>query len=147
MRRESLRIVEPCSADWERMDGDGAVRFCRLCKKDVTDVSAMSEDEARAFLSSGDQPCIRYVFDARGEVLFAERASVGLLPRLAAAATLAFGGLVAGGCMGKRAADPCPPDHVPPESPAAAEEPAAEPQPAEETPAAGALVAPEQPAD
>lgn len=137
MRSESLRIVEPCRADWEQMDGDGAVRFCRQCKKDVTDVSAMSEDEARAFLSSGDTPCVRYVFDARGDVLFADRASVGLLPRLAAAAVLTFGSLVAGGCMGKRAC-PVSPDDA---STMPAAEAAPAPAPAEPSPAADAPVA------
>lgn len=118
--------------DWERMDGEGAVRFCRLCKKDVHDVSAMSEEEARAFLSSGEQPCIRYVFDARGEVLFAGRP--GLLPRIAAAAALTFGGLVAGGCVGKRAC-PEPPDRGR-GAPVEAAEPVDESAPAEATPEA-----------
>lgn len=139
MRSESLRILEPCSADWERMDGDGAIRFCRLCKKNVHDLSAMTEAEAVAFLSGGEQPCIRYLHDARGDVLFADRP--GLLPRIAAAAALAFGGLVAGGCMGK----PVPPrdgsyfDRPAPH----AEEPVAEEPPAEEAPAEEPSAAPE----
>lgn len=107
MRRESLPIAQPCNADWERMDGDGAVRFCRRCEQQVHDLSAMTEAEARAFLARGGQPCIRYTHDA-GRVRF-ERP--GLLPRLAAAAALAFGSLASSACMGKRA---CP---VPPEAP------------------------------
>jgi hypothetical protein len=84
------------------MEGDGAVRFCRLCKKDVHDLSQMTEADARAFLASGEQPCIRIRHDARDEVVFADRP--GLLPRLAAAAALALTSLGAGGClMGKRA--------------------------------------------
>lgn len=139
MRSESLQILEPCSADWERMDGDGTVRFCRLCKKNVHDLSAMTEAEAVAFLSGGDQPCIRYLHDARGDVLFTDRP--GLFSRLAASAALAFGGLVAGGCMGKPACPGPPtaeqppveqPDEPIPEQPAA-EQPAAE-QPADEEP-------------
>lgn len=131
MRRESLRILEPCSADWERMDGDGAVRFCRLCNKNVHDISQLPEDQARALLAAGPQPCIRYQYDAQGEVLFADRP--GLFPRLAAAAALAFGSLVAGGCMGKMACPEPPPDPVragePSEPVALDAEPSADAQP------------------
>lgn len=135
MRSENLRIVEPCSADWEQMDGDGATRFCRLCKKDVHDLSSMTEADARAFLSAGDQPCIRYRHDARGDVVFTDRP--GLLPRLAAAAALTLAGLASSGClMGKRA---CP---VTPEEQAAARAAQAEPTDAEPAPAPVAQPAP-----
>jgi hypothetical protein len=118
MRRESLPISQPCNADWERMEGEGSVRFCRRCEQQVHDVSAMSEAEARVFLAAGGQPCIRYTHDA-GRIRFADRP--GVLPRLAAVAALAFGSLASAACMGKRA---CP---VPPEAPeAAADEPAAD---------------------
>jgi hypothetical protein len=136
MRRESLPIHEPCSADWERMDGDGVVRFCRLCNKDVHDVSAMTEDEAREFLAAGDQPCIRYRFDAQGDVLFQPRAGVGLLPRLAAAAALSFAGLAAGGCMGKPVC-PLPETAKPTSAPPVQAEPADAPTPAPTEPASG----------
>jgi hypothetical protein len=118
MRSDSLRIVEPCSADWERMDGDGRARFCRLCHKDVTDLSTMSQEEAEAFLTAGDQPCVRYVHDARGDIVFKDR--VGLLPRLAAAASLAFGALAGGGCLMGKAAAPGTTSTPPPTSPSEA---------------------------
>lgn len=138
MRRESLPIHEPCSADWERMDGDGVVRFCRLCNKNVHDLSGMTEDEARAFLAGGERPCIRYLFDARGQVLFQPRAGVGLLPRLVAAAALSLAGLAAGGCMGKRA---CPvPETAAPASASPAEgQPADAAEPAPVEPATDAV--------
>jgi hypothetical protein len=124
MRRESLPISQPCNADWERMDGDGdgSVRFCRRCEQQVHDVSAMSEAEARVFLAGGGQPCIRYTHDA-GRIRFAER--TGALPRLAAAAALAFGSLASSACMGKRA---CP---VPPEASVAEPDEAAGAKPSE----------------
>lgn len=122
MRRESLPISQPCNADWERMDGDGSVRFCRRCEQQVHDVSAMSEAEARVFLAGGGQPCIRYTHDA-GRIRFAER--TGALPRLAAAAALAFGSLASSACMGKRA---CP---VPPEATVAEPDEAAGAKPSE----------------
>ena len=87
------------------MEGAGAIRFCRLCHKNVHDLSAMTEDEAGRFLAAGGQPCMRYTFDGEGRVLFADRPRP-LLPRLAAAAALTLGGLAVGGCvMGKKA---CP---------------------------------------
>lgn len=124
MRRERLKIDQPCSADWERMDGDGVVRVCRLCNKHVHDLTQMSEAEARELLSSADPPCVRYLYDAQGAVLFAERPQRSLSPGLAAAAALALGGLAVGGCIGK------PPSHrLHTESPPA-EAPEEAPQPA-----------------
>lgn len=45
-RLDSLRIVTPCDVPWSSMVGDGAVRFCGQCRKNVYDVSAMTRDEA-----------------------------------------------------------------------------------------------------
>lgn len=100
------------------MDGDGRARFCRLCRKDVTDLSTMSEGEAEALLAAGDQPCVRYVHDARGDIVFKDR--VGLLPRLATAAALAFGALAGGGCLMGKPASPGTTSNRPPTSPSEA---------------------------
>lgn len=108
MRRVSLPVEQPCKANWEAMEGDGIVRFCRLCRKDVHDLSAMGEAAAQEFLSKGGQACVRYQFDGDGRVLFVDRAKA-VLPRLAAAAALAFTSVAGSGCMmGKRASCPVP---------------------------------------
>lgn len=54
------------------------------------------------FLAGGGQPCIRFTHDP-GRIRFVDRS--GALPRLPAAAALAFGSPTSSACMGKRA---CP---------------------------------------
>ena len=45
--RRALRldVASPCSANWEKMTGDDRMRFCALCKKNVYNLSAMSEGD------------------------------------------------------------------------------------------------------
>lgn len=43
--KHTIRIASPCSADWDRMEGDEHVRYCRECKLDVYNFSEMSEVE------------------------------------------------------------------------------------------------------
>lgn len=43
-------------------------RLCSACDKTVHDLSAMSADDARALLSGGPA-CVRYLYDANGNVL------------------------------------------------------------------------------
>jgi hypothetical protein len=132
MRRESLPIAQPCDADWEQMDGDESVRFCHRCAKHVHNLSAMSEADARALVATSER-CIRYTHDA-GRVRFAGRS--GPLPRLAAAAALAFGSLASSACMGKLVCPVPPPDQPAPagapasEQPAPSAAPSDDPQPA-----------------
>jgi hypothetical protein len=102
LRKTSLPIEQPCSANWSAMQGDGVVRFCLTCREQVHDLSAMGEEAARRFLASGGQACVRYQVDADARILFVDRA-VAMLPTLAAAAALAFGSLAAGCYMGKPA--------------------------------------------
>ena len=37
MRRNDVRINEPCSASWSEMSGSEQKRFCALCSKHTTD--------------------------------------------------------------------------------------------------------------
>ena len=46
-----LRIASPCKAPWENMDGDNRVRFCRECSRNVYNLSAMTEPEARRVIA------------------------------------------------------------------------------------------------
>lgn len=53
------------------MDPRGTARFCGSCSKLVHDLSAMTEQEARALLSqTTEQLCVRYLYDAAGEIWF-----------------------------------------------------------------------------
>lgn len=77
------------------MSGDTAVRHCDSCDESVHELSAMPEDEARAFVRDRgqEQPCIRYRFDAAGRILFAAALSMAV-----------------GGCMGKMPGSEAPCD-------------------------------------
>ncbi len=46
-----LRVASPCTADWEKMDGDDRVRYCEQCKLNVYNFSAMSAAEIEQLLS------------------------------------------------------------------------------------------------
>lgn len=41
-----LRIARPCPARWEDMAGDDRVRFCQACRKNVYNLSALSQEAA-----------------------------------------------------------------------------------------------------
>lgn len=54
------------------MRGDEQTRFCDVCEKHVHDLTARTEEEARALLdaSRGTRICVRYAKDARGAIRF-----------------------------------------------------------------------------
>ena len=65
-----LRIASPCKAPWENMDGDDRVRFCRECDRNVYDLSAMSEREARRLIAEREgRLCVRFYQRRDGRVL------------------------------------------------------------------------------
>jgi hypothetical protein len=67
---ENLRVASPCPAKWEDMIGDESVRFCGACAKNVYDLSAMTRDEAQAFVASRTEPvCVTFRRRADGRVL------------------------------------------------------------------------------
>jgi hypothetical protein len=72
MRMSSLRIEDPCHENWDAMHAQGARRFCDQCQKNVHDLSAMTEAEARALLASRSEGrlCVRYTVDASGTIRF-----------------------------------------------------------------------------
>ena len=55
------------------MPGDEKTRFCDKCQKHVYDLSARTEEEARALFRDkrGERTCVRFAKDATGNVLFA----------------------------------------------------------------------------
>jgi hypothetical protein len=120
MNRSDLPIVSPCGVDWRGMKAvDVEKRFCDDCKKHVHDLSQMSRVEARALLAapSTEGLCVRYLYDERGEILFADQprlvpaSRLLALKRMVAAATLAAAPLGLAACMG----EPMPP--LPPPTP------------------------------
>jgi hypothetical protein len=67
---DQIKIASPCSADWDRMDGNDRVRFCSECQKSVFNLSAMTRREAEALLSeTNGNLCTRLYRRADGTVL------------------------------------------------------------------------------
>lgn len=69
----NLKIASPCSADWNRMDGDERKRFCGDCKLNVYNLSGMTKYDAENLLRlSEGRLCVRYFRRADGTVLTAD---------------------------------------------------------------------------
>ncbi len=65
-----LQIASPCRAPWENMDGDERVRFCRECNRNVYNLSAMTEPEARRVIAEREgRVCVRFYQRRDGTVL------------------------------------------------------------------------------
>jgi hypothetical protein len=90
MRSARLRILDPCHEDYDAMHGSGATRFCTSCRKHVTNLSELTEVEARAFLDAhaGEPVCVRYAVRGDGEVVHRKAARCGF--RFVAALSLAM---------------------------------------------------------
>lgn len=92
-----VRVASPCPAGWDAMEGDGRVRFCRLCSLNVYDFSEMTRAEVEALvLKTEGRLCGRLVRRADGTVLTKD-CPVGLRAlraRAARAAGAAFAALL-----------------------------------------------------
>lgn len=72
MRLHSLRVAEPCHADWDTMAGDARARHCEHCRLQVIDLSQLSHGEAEEVLARGGpngRLCVRYTQDEAGQVV------------------------------------------------------------------------------
>lgn len=72
MRLSTLRVAEPCHADWDAMSGDARSRHCEHCQLSVTDLSALTRGEAEALLARGGpdgRVCVRFTRDAAGRIV------------------------------------------------------------------------------
>lgn len=72
MRSNNVPITSPCHESWDAMDGGEASRFCGVCQKDVHNLSALAEAEARALLAAraGERLCVRYSSESDGTMRF-----------------------------------------------------------------------------
>lgn len=65
-----MRVASPCPANWEAMEGDERVRFCRLCDLHVYNVSELTRSEAESLVArTGGRLCARLYRRADGTVL------------------------------------------------------------------------------
>lgn len=95
MDKSKLPIRTPCAVDFTKMKPADHGRFCADCKKVVHELAQLTEAEAKALVSSAQngELCVRYVYDARGKVFFADTprniVSANLLVRAKRVATAA----------------------------------------------------------
>ena len=72
MHEREVHIPEPCTENWEGMivRAGGKQRFCESCRKDVHDLSQLTEMEARALLArEGSAICVAYERRSDGRIL------------------------------------------------------------------------------
>jgi hypothetical protein len=75
---KTISVAAPCSADWEKMIGDEKVRFCKECKLNVYNLSALTEMQAEDLIRKTEgRLCVRYFRRADGTVL-TQNCPVGL---------------------------------------------------------------------
>ncbi len=70
MNIDDIPLKEPCCESWPDMVGDDRERHCAVCERDVINLSALTQAEAGEVLSRGSLPCVRFRFDAGGEIVF-----------------------------------------------------------------------------
>ncbi len=66
----SVRVSSPCSASWERMEGDDKVRHCESCKLNVYNLSGMGRKEAEILVAQSEgHACVRFYRRPDGTML------------------------------------------------------------------------------
>ncbi|WP_394821425.1 hypothetical protein [Pendulispora albinea] len=117
MHRTEITIAKPCHADWNTMTLADRGRFCGECRKVVHELSTMTEQAARALIASPPTEglCVRYIHDARGEIVFRRDIvpAARLAKRVLASALAIALPLSAAGCMGASATTGEPPSAMP----------------------------------
>ena len=97
MDLENLRIASPCPADWDHMDGDERVRFCRLCQKNVYDISAMTQRQAKTLLRENGAGICTRIYRRQDGTILTQDCPIGLAAirrRFARIAGAAFSALL-----------------------------------------------------
>ncbi len=70
---DQLHIASPCHVSWQDMTGDGRVRFCSECQRNVYNLSGMSRREGEALLRNTEgRLCVAYYQRADGTILTAD---------------------------------------------------------------------------
>lgn len=94
-----VKVASPCRADWKQMEGSEQVRHCKLCQKNVYNLSEMNAVDARALLLEREgKLCVRFYQRKDGTVLTADcpkgvqRKRVRLVAAVASAASVVLAG-------------------------------------------------------
>ncbi len=65
-----IDIASPCSVPWDAMRGDERVRFCGLCRQNVYNVQALTQDEAERLITQREgRMCVRILQRGDGTVV------------------------------------------------------------------------------
>jgi hypothetical protein len=65
-----IRVASPCPAAWSLMEGDDRSRHCKLCRKNVYNLSEMTTEEAENLIREKEgHLCVRYFQRADGTIL------------------------------------------------------------------------------
>jgi len=111
---DSVRVASPCDAQWDEMEGNGRVRFCLRCEKNVYNVSAIPRDEAEELLRSRGDLCVR-LFRRADDTVITSDCPVGVETRRTRNRRLALaaigGSLIATGAGALAAAEVAPDDY------------------------------------
>lgn len=146
MHTREVAIGSPCHVDWASMTKrEAAKRFCDACKKHVHDLSAMTENEARALLASPatEGLCVRTFTDARGELVFRPDVPVSRLfksptSKAALRAMMVLAPMSLTACMGAMEMPPRPPPPTPTVAPTSSASTSPSGSPAAPSPAVNA---------
>ena len=67
---DQIKIGSPCQASWDAMDGDGSVRFCGKCARNVYNLSEMTAAEAQSLVTEAEgKLCVRFYQRADGTMM------------------------------------------------------------------------------
>jgi hypothetical protein len=93
--KRTLRIADPCSERWESMRGEGSLRLCDACHKQVHDLSRLTVSETERLLASAPPGgiCVRVDHTDDGAIRFRPGgAGVRAVMTLAVGASLVVAG-------------------------------------------------------
>lgn len=70
---DQIRIASPCNARWDDMTGDERARFCDSCRKNVYNLSAMTQAEITALIHENEGSfCGRFYRRPDGRMITAD---------------------------------------------------------------------------
>lgn len=74
----TIHVASPCSAAWDRMEGDDRARYCGECRKHVYNLSDMSTAEAEALVREKEGNLCGRFYRRRDGTVMTDNCPVGL---------------------------------------------------------------------
>ncbi len=79
---DKYRKAAPCSSSWDKMSGDGCLKFCYQCKLMVYDFSGMEMTEAQQIISKREQKENSVLYKRKDGKFLTKDCPVGVTKRL-----------------------------------------------------------------